>query len=176
MDILTALHSRRSVRAYTDEPVSAADIQVMLDAAMIAPSAGNARPWQFIVIDDPTILAVAPSINQYAGMVPKAPVAIAVCADLSLEKHPGFWVQDCSAAVQNLMLAATSLGLGTVWTGIYPEESRVRGFSSLLELPPNVLPLALVAIGRPAKQPERLSRFEPEKVHYNNYGTPWEND
>ncbi|MCL1939273.1 MAG: nitroreductase family protein [Desulfovibrionaceae bacterium] len=176
MDIFTALHTRRSVRAYTDEPISADEIQIMLDAAMIAPSAGNARPWQFIVIDDPALLAVAPSINKYAGMVPNAAAAILVCGDLSLEKYPGFWVQDCSAAIQNMMLAATGQGLGTVWTAVHPVEERVSAYCKLFALPPSIVPLALIAVGKPQKPQERLSRYEPQKIHYNAYGEPWENE
>jgi len=170
------LHTRRSVRAFTDDPVTANEIQIMLDAAMIAPSAGNARPWQFIVIDDSALLAAVPSINQYAGMVPSAAAAILVCGDLSLEKYPGYWVQDCSAAIQNMLLAATGQGLGTVWTGIYPVEDRVSAFRKLLALPPNIVPLGLIAVGRPKKSQERLSRYEPQKIHYNAYGKQWENE
>ena len=176
MDILTAIHTRRSVRAYTGEPVSAIDLHILLEAAMIAPSAGNARPWHFIVVDDPALLAAVPSINQYAGMVPSAGTAILVCGDLSLEKYPGYWVQDCAAALQNLMLAATGIGLGTVWTGIYPIEERVSAFCKLFALPQNILPLGLVAVGKAKKPQERLSRFEAQKIHYNTYGTPWKND
>lgn len=174
MDIFTALHTRRSVRAYTGEPVGADQLRIMLDAAMIAPSAGNARPWLFVVVDDPALLAAVPSLNPYAGMLPKAGAGILVCGDLSLEKYPGFWVQDCSAAIQNLMLAAAGLGLGTVWTGIYPVEERVRGFAALFKLPDGIIPLGLVAVGRPKSAPERLSRYEPEKVRHNTYDAVWE--
>ncbi len=173
MDIFTAIHSRRSVRAYTGEPVTTEETRAMLDAAMTAPSAGNARPWHFLVIDDPVSIAQIPSLNPYAGMAPAAAVCILVCGDLSLEKYPGFWVQDCSAAIQNLLLAAVGLGLGAVWTGIHPLEDRVRAFASLFALPPNIVPLALIAVGRPKKEQQRLSRYEEEKVHYNRYGQAW---
>ena len=120
--------------------------------------AGNAQPWQFLIVDDPDILKKVPTINPYAAMAPKAPACVVICGDLDAEKYKGYWVQDCSAAVQNMLLAATGLGLGTVWTGIYPMEDRVTGFQRLLELPERIIPLALVVVGRPANQPERKSR------------------
>ncbi len=171
MDIFTALHTRRSIRKYTDEPVSREAVERLLDAAMIAPSAGNARPWQFVVVDDANLLKKAPDINPYAAMAVKAPLGIVICGDPSVEKHPGFWVQDCAAAVQNLLLAATGLGLGAVWTGIYPVEERVKGFRDLLGLPGGIVPLALVIVGHHGERPERKSRFEAAKVHRNRFGT-----
>ena len=172
MDLFTALHTRRSIRNYTDQSVSEQELRDMLEAAMIAPSAGNAQPWQFIVVDDPDTLKKVPAINPYAAMASKAPVGVVICGDLNAEKYKGFWVQDCAAAVQNMLLAATGLGLGTVWTGIYPMEDRVTGFQRLLGLPDHAIPLALVVIGRPASQPERKSRFDPAKVHHNIWGKP----
>ena len=169
MDIFTALHTRRSIRKYTDEPVSKEDAHTLLEAAMIAPSAGNAQPWQFIVVDDKALQKSMPDINPYAAMAPKAPLCIVVCGDTDAEKYPGFWVQDCSAAVQNLLLAATGLGLGTVWTGIYPEASRVQGFRDLLQLPAHIIPLAMVVVGHHDGKPEKKSRFDAAKVHYNRF-------
>lgn len=173
MDIFTALHTRRSIRKYTADPVSDDDVRRLLDAAMIAPSAGNARPWQFIVVDDPDLLQRVPEINPFAAMAPRSPVSIVVCGDTAAEKYPGFWVQDCSAAVQNLLLAATGLGLGAVWTGIYPMEERVRGFRELLRMPDHVVPLALVVLGHHAGNPERQSRFDAGKVHRNRFGSSY---
>lgn len=169
MDIFEALHSRRSVRQFTDEQITPEELHTLLDAAMIAPSAGNAQPWQFIVLDDLGILSKIPAINQYAAMAPKAPVCVLVCADLHAEKYSGFWVQDCSAAIQNLMLAATGLGIGTVWTGVYPEQDRVSGFRSLLNLPEHIIPLGLVVVGRPEHAPKRQSRFDASKIHRNGW-------
>lgn len=173
MDIFTALHSRRSIRRYTEQAVSQEEVRTVLDAAMIAPSAGNARPWQFIVVDDAALLARVPDINPYAAMAPKAPLGVAVCGDTALEKYPGFWVQDCSAAVQNMLLAATGLGLGAVWTGIYPVKERVTGFRQLLELPDHLVPLAFIVIGRHSGEPDRKSRFEAAKVHHNRFSVPF---
>ena len=167
MDIFTALHTRRSIRSYTGASVSGQEIRTLLDAAMIAPSAGNARPWQFIVVDDPEILKQAPAINPYAGMAARAPAGILVCGDPGAEKYKGFWVQDCSAAIQNMLLAACSLNLGTVWTGIHPMKDREEAFQKLFRLPPAIKPLGLVIIGHPAVESGRKSRFDAAKVRRN---------
>jgi nitroreductase len=170
MDILEALHTRRSIRSYTDEGISAEEVRILLDAAMVAPSAGNGRPWQFIIIDDQVLLDKIPSVNPYAAMAPKAPMGILVCGDTSLEKYAGYWVQDCSAAIENMLLAAVSLELGAVWTGVHPMPDRVKGFRELCKLPEHIIPLGYVVLGRPQNAPKRLSRFEPEKVHLNAFG------
>jgi len=108
MDILTALHSRRSVRSYNSQKVTEEELKTILAAGMTAPSAGNAQPWHMVVVDDPALLAQVPSINPYAAMAQKSPVSVLVCGNTTLEKYPGFWVQDCAAAIQNMLLAATS--------------------------------------------------------------------
>ncbi|MDL2313963.1 nitroreductase family protein [Desulfovibrio sp. OttesenSCG-928-C14] len=169
METLKAIHSRRSVRKYTAEKVSEQDLRKLLDAAMVAPSAGNAQPWHFIIIDDPEILKQIPALNQYAAMAKNASLAILVCADLKLEKYPGFWVQDCAAAVQNMLLAACDLGLGAVWTGIEPIPERGEGFAKLFKLPENVKPLGLVVIGHPDQQGKEEIRFKPDRVHRNQW-------
>lgn len=171
MDILSALHSRRSIRKYTEAPVSDEETRILLDAAMIAPSAGNAQPWHFVVIRDREALKKIADFHPYAGMAAKAPLGITICGDTSLEKYPGFWVQDCAAATQNMLLAATGLGLGSVWTGIYPVEDRVKAFRSLLKLPESVIALALVLLGHPVTPPESKSRFKAERVHLEIFGT-----
>ena len=165
MDVFEAMETRRSIRKYTDEAVSDKAVERMLSAAMMAPSAGNAQPWQFVVVRDRSRLEKVKDYNPYAAMADKAPVGILVCGDLRLEKYEGFWVQDCSAAVQNLLLAAHAMGLGAVWTGVYPMESRVKGFRGLFDLPDPVIPLALVVIGHPDQQLPSKSRFKPERVH-----------
>lgn len=169
MDVLEAIHSRRSIRKFEEKDVSEQDVKELLEAAMMAPSAINAQPWQFIVVRDREILDKVPSVNQYAAMAAKSPVSILVCGDLSKEKYPGYWVQDCSAAVQNLLLAAHGKGLGAVWTGIYPMEERINGFNELFKLPEHVMPLALVVVGHPAQQPKSTSRYNEERVHRNTW-------
>ncbi len=170
MDTLEAIHTRRSIRKYTDRPVPRELVKELLRAAMCAPSAVNAQPWVFIVIDDPKLLDEIPTFSPYAGMCREAQLAVLVCGDTTQEKAPGYWVQDCSAATQNLLLAAHALGLGAVWTGIYPMEDRVDGFRKAFGLPEHVIPLGLVPIGYPAQQPGIQDRYTEEKVYHNRYG------
>lgn len=165
MHIKDAIFYRRSIRKYTEDPVSDEQINSILEAAMMAPSAGNQQPWQFVVVRDRDALGKIQGINQYAGMSATAAVGILVCGDLSLEKNAGFWVQDCCAAVQNLLLAIHGEGLGGVWTGIYPLEDRIVGFRKLFDLPEHVMPLAFIPIGHPGHKPKTTSRFQRERIH-----------
>jgi nitroreductase len=141
----------------------------LLDAAMCAPSAGNEQPWQFVVIEDRALLEEVPNINPNAAMTRDASVAILVCGDLTLEKYQGFWVQDCSAAIQNLLLAAHAKGLGAVWTGIYPLEDRVESMRKLFGLPGHLIPLALIPVGYPGKGAAAASRFRKDRIHFNKW-------
>lgn len=166
MDITEAMVSRRSIRKYTTEPVSDEDIEALLDAAMHAPSAVNEQPWHFVVVKDREALTAIPQISPTAPMVKYAPVAIVVCADKDLEKFHGLWVQDCSAATENMLLAATARGLGAAWTAVYPFEDRVEGIKNLLNLPVNVIPLCVVPVGHPAETPVPVDRFNPSRIHY----------
>jgi nitroreductase len=144
-------------------------VRTLLEAAMSAPSAGDERPWHFVVVADRRTLDAMPRIHPYAAMAVEAPVGVVVCGDVRLEKHEGFWVQDCSAAVQNILIAARALGLGAVWCGIYPREERVAGFRKLLGLPPEVIPLALVPVGWPAEEKPPAGRFDERRVHYDRW-------
>ncbi|TVM35027.1 nitroreductase family protein [Oceanidesulfovibrio marinus] len=164
MDAMEAILTRRSIRAYTEEAVTDEQVETLLRAAMAAPSAGNAQSWTFMVIRDRELLDAVPTVHPYAKMTPQAPLAILVCGDVSAEKYPGFWVQDCSAAVENLLLAAHATGLGAVWTGIYPDASRVEGFRRLFSLPEHIIPLALVPLGHPKEHKEQADRFNPDKI------------
>ncbi len=170
MDVLTALMSRRSVRKYQPQPVPAELIEKLLRAAMQAPSVQNAQPWEFVVLDDPNLLAQIPKICPNAPMAADAPVNIVVCGNLDLEKSKGYWVIDCSAAIQNMLLAAHGLGLGAVWCGVYPRQPRVDGLRQLLSLPDQVIPHSLVVVGFPAESPPPEDRYHPERVHKNRWG------
>lgn len=169
MELMHALRTRRSIRKYEDRPVPEAMVRQVLEAAMAAPSAGNAQPWQFVVVTDPARLAAVAEIHPYAKMAASAPVGILVCGDLTQEKYAGYWVQDCSAAMQNLLLAAHGLGLGAVWTGIHPIEERVQSFARLFGLPDTVIPLGFVPMGWPAQQTGEADRFREDRIHYNTY-------
>jgi nitroreductase len=166
MDAMEAILTRRSVRKFTNQPVSEELITEILRAAMFAPSAGNQQPWQFIVLTDHKLMDKIPAFHPYADMLPHCPVAIVVCGDPRLEKHKGFWIEDCSAATQNLLIAAHALGLGAVWVSAYPEKSRVEGLQKLLNLPSEIIPLSLIPIGYPAQETAEVDRFNPERIHW----------
>jgi len=169
MDALEAIHTRRSIREYEDRPVPDELVREIIAAAMSAPSAGNSRPWQFVAITDRDLLGRIPQIHPYAAMAARAPLAVLICGDLSLEQYPGNWIADCSAATQNLLLAAHAEGLGAVWTGVYPDQARVENFRKLLDLPEHIVPLALVPVGYPTHQPGRQDRYEEEKIHFDRW-------
>lgn len=169
MEVMEAILTRRSIRRYTDEPVTRKQIEDLLRAAMAAPSAGNEQPWQFVVIDDPNILKAVPEFHPYSRMLTRAKAAVLVCGDMTLEKFKGYWVQDCSAAAQNILLAAHGLGLGAVWLGIYPQEERVEGMRRLIGLPEHVVPLCLVSVGRPGEEKTPADRFDPSRIRYNKW-------
>ncbi len=169
MDVMEAIRGRRSVRKYLSETVPEEAIQKFLEAAMTAPSAGNQQPWQFVVVTDPEKFAAVKGVHPYVGMADKAPLGILVCGDPSLEKFPGFWVQDCSAAMQNLLLAVHGLGYGGVWTGIYPMEERVERFREIFNLPEHVVPMGYVVIGRPEGETRMDNRFNADRVHRNGW-------
>lgn len=174
MELMQAIRERRSVRKYTGEPVSDEVVRELLEAAMMAPSAGNAQPWQFVVMRDPEILAQVKSINPRAVWVESAGLGILVCGDRSLEKYPGYWAQDCSAAVQNLLLAVHAKGLGAVWTGVHTRPEREDGFRKLCKLPENIEPMAFIVVGVPDQESTSESRYKAERIHRNAFGTPWE--
>ena len=165
MEAMEAILSRRSIRRYTDQPVSDETIKELLEAAMSAPSAGNEQPWHFVVIKDREILNAIPNLHPHSGMLKDAPVAILVCGDLDLQKYEGYWVQDCSAATQNLLVAVQAKGLGGVWLGVYPIEDRVVGIRKMLGMPDNVVPFALLSIGHPAEQKPPGDRYDASRVH-----------
>jgi nitroreductase len=169
METLEAIRTRRSVRKYQDRPVPENLVEQLLAAAMAAPSARNQQPWQFVVIDDRRILADVAEINPNAQMARHAPLGIMICGDLSLEKSPGYWVVDCAAAVENILLAAHSLGLGAVWTGVYPRDERMEGLRRLAKLPKNIIAHSLVVVGYPAEKPAPQDRFRRDRIHRNSW-------
>ncbi len=170
MELLEAIHTRRSIRKYLDKPVSPEMIETIIKAAMAAPSAGNQQPWHFIVITDRARLDAIPSFHPYSKMVLQAPAAILLCGDPDDKKWPTFWDQDLGAATQNVLLAARDLGLGTVWVGIYPEKDRMEGFRKLLGIPENIIPFSLVPVGWPDGKFEAVNRYRPELIHNDAWG------
>lgn len=167
-DIMT----RTSVRAYTSQPVEKATVDSLLHAAMAAPTAANKQPWRFVVIDDKAILDSISTNFETMKMASNAALAVVVCGDTEVTL-PGeaqdYWIQDTSAASENLLLAAHAAGLGAVWCGIYPMQERVKRFSKMLSLPENIIPMACICIGYPEGTPTPKDKWQPDYIHYNSW-------
>lgn len=167
---IDCIMNRRAIRTYTDEPVTQTQLEMLLKAGMAAPSAMNTQPWHFIVLTEPAIKDRIADICEYWGPLAKAPVGIVVAADLGIARaEESFVVQDCSAATENILCAACGLGLGGVWLGLYGVNERVTKVKDALSLPPNMLPVTLVAIGHPAQDRKPHDEFYAEKVHYDKF-------
>jgi nitroreductase len=170
METLEAIFTRRSIREFTTQTVPDELVHELLAAAMQAPSAGNAQPWHFLLVTERYLLNALARELPFGQSLTSAPLGVVVCADLELEKYPGYWVQDCSAATQNLLLAAHALGLGAVWLGVYPVEERVVSLKQVLGLPRQVVPLCVVAIGYPTSTPEPPARrYDETRLHRNHW-------
>jgi nitroreductase len=170
METLKAIFTRRSIREYTPQAVPDELVQELLEAAMQAPSAGNQQPWHFVLLDAREQLQALADVLPFGKNLQSAPLGVAVCADVKSARYPDYWVQDCSAATQNLLLAAHALGLGAVWLGVYPLEERVAGVKRLLGLPEQIVPLCLVALGYPMVKSEPPDkRFNEARVHHNHW-------
>jgi nitroreductase len=169
MDAMTVLYSRRSIRLYTSKQIPSNMVQDILRAAMCAPSAGNERPWHFIVLTDRALLDEIPKFHPYAAMVKHASTAMLVCGDISLEKYKGYWVLDCAAATQNILLAAHAKGFGAVWCGVYPSEDRVINFKKLFSLPDHIIPFSLIPIGFPDEIKQPIERYDASRIHENRW-------
>lgn len=162
--------TRVSVREFTGEKISDAQIDTLLRAAMAAPSAINKQPWAFIVVTDEALIAQLGEALPYSRCSNHPAVAIIPCGDLS-KAIPGemanFWINDVSAATENLLLAAHAMGLGAVWTGLHPDMNRAKMVQEMLGLPEHIIPLCVVPVGVPAEQPEVKDKYKPENIHYN---------
>ena len=172
--IVDNIMTRSSVRNYTSQPVEQEKIDILLKAGMAAPSAGNRQPWSFIVIKDREILDTLPNIIKGAHMAAKSQLAIVVCGRAIPQEGllvPEYWVQDCAAATENILLAAHGIGLGAVWCGAYPENgsSRVEGMSTLLNLPDDIFALNIIVIGYPEGETVVKDKWDASKVYYNRY-------
>ena len=165
MDALEALFSRRSIRRYLAGEVGPNDLKLILRAAMAAPSAGNEQPWHFIIIRDRRTLSELSTAHRYAEMVAHASLAILVCADMNVVKHTDYWPQDCAAATQNMLLAVHSLGLGSVWVGVYPRQVRMDEIRRVIALPENIIPFSLLPVGFPDEKKAGADRFLTERIH-----------
>ncbi|MFO8234301.1 MAG: nitroreductase family protein [Bacteroidales bacterium] len=169
MELYDGLLTRRSIRKYTRESVSKEIVEKIVKAGMYAPSAVNCQPWHYVIVDDRSVLEKIMEVHPYSRMLSEAQYAILVLGDEKLEHAPGYWVVDCAAATQNILLAAHSFGLGAVWLGLHPREHRKEAISKLFNLPGHILPFSIVSLGYPAEKPEPKNRYKQERIHYNKW-------
>ncbi len=170
MSIIDTIYARRSIRKYQDKPVEKEKLDVLLKAAMAAPSANNSKPWEFVVVTEPRIMDDLRKSLLFGRY--NAPAAIVVCANTSFIKRPAagrFWVQDCSAATQNILLAAVELGLGTVWLGVHPIHNFQKRIAKLFDFPSSIEPLNVIYVGYPLEEKEPRTQYNPDRVHWNVY-------
>jgi len=168
---LKLIFERRSVRKYGNEPITAETVQDLLEAAMAAPSACCKDPWHFIAVQDKVILKAIAAGLPHGGMLADAGLGIVVCGAPG-EAHDGslsYMLQDCSAAIENILIASAALGLGAVWLGVHPREDRMIHLRKTLGIPKTITPIAVISIGRPAENKEARTRHRANKVHIDKW-------
>lgn len=169
MNTMQAITRRRSIRRFTSQPLTQEQLETLLKAAMLAPTARNCQKWDFVVVRDRAVLNKLMKVHPYAQMLSSADCAIIVCGNTAREMAPGYWPGDCGAATQNLLLAATDMGIGSVWLGVYPTPERMQAVAEVLGLPEQVHPFNIIALGYPDEQKAEVDRFDPAKVHYEKW-------
>ena len=167
MNIRESIYKRRSVRSFLEKEVEDTIIKSLLEDAMAAPTACNKQPWEFYVIKNKEKQNTIKSKIMYSNFNSPIMIVVAGNTDLSLTKdNNDFWIQDCSAAIENILLSAVSFGLGTCWCGLYPIEKRCERVKNILELPDNIIPLGIIHIGYPDKEVIGRTQYKEDKVHY----------
>ncbi len=171
-DTLKTIFARKSVRSYKQEPIAKDRLEMLVRAGMAAPTAVDKRPWEFIVVTDRAVLKQLAEALPYAKMADRASAAILVAGDVKKQwggPESDYWIMDCSAATQNILLAAESMGLGAVWTAVYPENDRVRAVRRILGIPSHVVPLNLIPVGVPAGPERPKDKYDPKQIHWNRW-------
>ena len=171
MEKLNFIFKRRSIRKYTSQPIDDETIELLLKAAMAAPSACAKDPWRFIIIRSDDLKQNVVDALPNGKMMADAPVGIVVLGDIN-EAHGNelsYMLQDCSAAIQNLLLAASELGLGTVWLGVHPREERINHIKKVFNLPDNIIPISCIAVGYPAERKDARTRYNPSYVGFEKF-------
>lgn len=168
METISAILNRRSIRKYLKKDIPEELIEQLLMAAMYAPTARNTQAWQFVVVTEKNLIEELSVRHPYAKMLKYAPLAILVCGDKLFEENETNLAINCAAASQNILLAATSLGLGSVWLGVFPKTDRMQPITELLKLPQHIIPVSLISIGWPDEEKPMPERFFKEKIHYND--------
>jgi nitroreductase len=165
--LMDLMYARRSIREFTDESVTDEQVETMLKAAMAAPSAQDLQPWHFVVVRKRKTLDRLAQVHKYAYMLEKAPLAVVVCGDEEVsEKH---WVEDTCVATQNLLLAATALGLGGVWISLYPKKKHQKYVRELLDIPDHLGVLCALAVGHPAEKKPARTKYDPSRAHWEEW-------
>lgn len=166
-EILDYIFQRRSIRSYSEQPVDCQTLILLLQAAMAAPRAVNSQPWEFVVVTETAVLDHLRQRMMFGQY--NAPAIMAVCGSPDVAKNSAgrtYWIQDCSAALENILIAAAGLGLGSVWVSVYPEEEKVRVVREVLNIPDTVIPLGLVYLGHPAETQAPRTQYDEQKVHW----------
>ena len=169
MEVQEALLSRRSIRKYKDQKISKLEMDRILKAAMYAPSAMNLQAWQLIVIDNKDVLIETIRSIPYAEMLRQSAAAILVCGESSVEKNESWLLQNCSAAIQNILLSAHELEIGSCWIAIHGMNDVYKSIKTQFKLPENIVPVSLISLGYPDEVVKAEERFTEEKVHYNKW-------
>ncbi len=171
-DTLKTIFSRKSVRTFQNDPVSKEKLEMLVRAGMAAPTAVDKRPWEFIVITDRTVLNRLADALPYARMARQAAAGIVVAGDTRKQwggSDSSYWIMDCSAATENILLAAESMGLGAVWTAVYPEDSRTHTVRKILGIPGHIIPLNFIPVGIPQGKEKPKDKYNPAQVHWNKW-------
>lgn len=165
MDIIEAIFTRRSIRKFEEGPISQEQLYTIIKAGCQAPSAHNRQPWHFIVVKDKNKFEKISNFHSYAKMLPSADVCIVVCGDKERQSMNGFLIEDCSAAIQNMLLATHGIGLGAVWCGLYPVTNLTRQMKKLLSIPSTIIPVGMIVLGQIGEQRPVEDRFDEKKIH-----------
>ena len=171
-ETIKTIHQRKSVRHFTNKEVTKEQLEAIVRAGMAAPTAINAQPWQFLVVTDKDLKAKYAEGNRQADMINSCQALVVVCGDMTIgnERSRAYWDQDCSAATENILLAVESLGLGAVWTGVYPGEDRIKLVKERFGLPENIIPLCVILVGHPDGDIDKpKDKWKPERLHWNKY-------
>lgn len=167
MNVYDAILKRRSIRKFKSDFLSEEIIEKLLIAAMAAPSARNMQPWEFYVVSNKEVMNKIRDVARSIDF--DSPLMIVVCGNTDrgiTKKNNDFWIQDCSAAIENILLAATELGLGTVWCGLYPVLERANAVREIINEEKNIIPLGVIHIGYPDEEKEERSQYNIKYVHY----------
>ena len=169
MNVLEAINSRRSIRKFIGKTIDEQDLKTILGAGFQAPSAHGLEPREFVVVRDAKIIEKIVQFHGYAKMLPQAGCGIVVCGDKTKQNVFGFLISDCSASVQNMLLAAHGLGLGAVWCGLYPREHLIEGMTDVLNLPEHIIPVGMVVVGIKDEKKSAINRYNEDKIHYDRW-------